>query len=136
MEEKIKVEIPLLLVGVAPAIKDHGGILVQNINNIEVECLPADMPQNFEVDLSVLKELDQAVHVEDLRIGNNITVITDPEKAIVQIARRRIEAEVVEAPEVEEEAEAPEEAEGKEKAEAAGSAEKTDKSSEKKSTEK
>ena len=137
MEEKIKLDIPLLLVGTAPAVKDQGGILVQIMNTVEVECLPANMPQNFEVDLSGLMELDQAVYVKDLRVGDDITVLTDPEKAMVQITRRRIEVEVVKAPKAEEEAEAAAEAEGKEKAEAAESTEKSaEKSAEKKPKEK
>ena len=119
MEEKIKLEVPLLFVGEASAIKERGGILVQNMSSLEVECLPADMPHNIEVDLSVLKEIDQAVHVKDLRAGESVTILTDPDQAIVQIARSRVEVEIAEevaaaeavaeaVAEVEEKVEAPE----------------------------
>jgi len=111
MEEKIKLEVPLLFVGEAPAIKERGGILVQNMNSLEVECLPADMPPNIEVDLSVLEELDQAVHVGDIHAEDGVTILTDPDQAIVQIARSRVEVEIAEEiaaaeAEVEEEVEA------------------------------
>ena len=96
MEEKIKVEVPLLFVGEAPAIKDRGGILVQNMSSLEVECLPTDMPHNIEVDLSVLKEIDQAVHVKDLRADEGIAILADPDQAIIQIARSRVEVEIAE----------------------------------------
>jgi large subunit ribosomal protein L25 len=96
MEEKVKLEVPLVLVGDAPAIRDRGGILVQNMSAIEVECLPANMPQRIEVDLSALQEIDQAVHVKDLAIGENVSVLSDPEQAIVQIARSKVEVEVAE----------------------------------------
>ena len=96
MEEKVKLEVQLVLVGDAPAIRDRGGILVQNMNAIEVECLPANMPQRIEVDLSVLQEIDQAVHVKDLSIDENVSVLSDPEQAIVQIARSKVEVEVAE----------------------------------------
>ncbi len=96
MEEKIKLEVPLLFVGEAPAIKERGGILVQNMNSLEVECLPADMPHNIEVDLSVLEEIDQAVHVGDIHADEGVTILTDPDQAIVQIARSRVEAEIAE----------------------------------------
>ena len=94
MEERIKIEVSLLFVGEAPAIRDRGGILVQNMNSVEVECLPANMPHNIEVDLSVLKELDQAVHVKDLSVDEGVTILTDPEQSIVQIARSKVEVEI------------------------------------------
>jgi len=96
MEERIKIEVSLLFVGEAPAIRDRGGILVQNMTSVEVECLPANMPHNIEVDLSVLTELDQAVHVKDLSIDEGVTILTDPEQSIVQIARSKVEVEIAE----------------------------------------
>jgi len=114
MEQKIKIEVPLVLVNEAPALRDRGGILVQNMTSIEVECLPANMPHSFEIDLSVLHEIDDAVHVKDLQVGDGITILADREQSIVQISRSRVEAEVAEeAAAAEEEAEeeaAPEEA--------------------------
>ncbi len=96
MEEKIKLEVPLLLVGEASAIKDRGGILVQNMSTLEVECLPADMPHNIEVDLSVLSDIDQAVRVADIHVDEGVTILTDADQAIVQIARSRVEVEIAE----------------------------------------
>ena len=96
MEEKIKVAVPLLLVGEASAVKDRGGILVQNMDVLEVECLPADMPHSIEVDLSGLTEIDQAVHVKDLHVDPGVSIRSDPEQMIVQIARSRVEVEVAE----------------------------------------
>ena len=112
MEERIKIEVSLLFVGEAPAIRDRGGILVQNMNSVEVECLPANMPHNIEVDLSVLQEIDQAVHVKDLSVDEDVTILTDPEQSIIQIARSKVEVEIAEelvAAEAEAEAEAEEE---------------------------
>ena len=112
MEERIKIEVSLLFVGEAPAIRDRGGILVQNMTSVEVACLPANMPHNIEVDLSVLKELDQAVHVKDLSVDEGVTILTDPEQSIVQIARSKVEVEIAAelmAAEAEAEAEAEEE---------------------------
>lgn len=118
MEEKIKIKVSLLFVGEAPAIRDRGGILVQNMNSVEVECLPANMPHNIEVDLSVLQELDQAVHVKDLSVDEDVTILTDLEQSIIQITRSKVEVEIAEEL-VAAEAEAEEVAAGEEKAEAA-----------------
>jgi len=110
MEERIKIEVSLLFIGEASAIRDRGGILVQNMNSVEVECLPANMPHNIEVDLSVLTELDQAVHVKDLSFDEGVTILTDPEQSIIQIARSKVEVEIAEElTEAEAEAEAEEE---------------------------
>jgi len=97
MAEKIKLEVPLVFIGEAPAIKDRGGILVQNMDFVEVECLPANMPHNIEVDLSVLREIDQAIHVRELKLAEGVTILTDPEQSIVQIARSKVEVEIAEA---------------------------------------
>lgn len=132
MDEKLKLEVPLMLIGKAPAVKEHGGILVQELNSLEVECLPANMPHRIEADTSGLVNLDQAIHVKDLKVGEGVTVLTDPTKAVARIARARIEVEAVAAPaaEVAEEVEA--EAEGEEKAEPAKGEEKAPPEAEKK----
>jgi large subunit ribosomal protein L25 len=109
MEEKIKIAVSLAFINEAPAIRDRGGILVQNMNSIEVECLPADMPHSFEVDLSILEEIDQAIHVKDLSVADSVTILTDGEQSIVQISRSKVEVEIAEAEaEIEAEAEAEE----------------------------
>lgn len=106
MEEKIKIAVSLAFINEAPAIRDRGGILVQNMSSIEVECLPADMPHSFEVDLSILEEIDQAIHVKDLSVADSVTILTDGEQSIVQISRSKVEVEIAEA-EAEVEAEEP-----------------------------
>ncbi len=121
MEEKIKLQVPLALVGTAPAVKDLGGILVQNLTLLDIECLPANMPHSIEVDISVLTEIDQAVHAKDLSVGEGITVLTDPDQAVARIARARVEVEEVVKPAaaeavVEGEEEKEEAAEGEEEA--------------------
>jgi len=102
MDEKLKVEVPLVLVGKAPAVKEHSGVLVQEMSSIEVECLPANMPHSIEADLSGLVQLDQALHVKDLRVGEGVTILTDLEKVVAKVARTRIEVfEEVAAPKAE-----------------------------------
>ena len=91
MEENIKIEVPLSILGEAPAIKEHGGILIQNLNSLEIECLPANMPHSVEIDISELSELDQALHVKDIPVPDTITVLTNPDAAVVQIVRSRAE---------------------------------------------
>ena len=120
MDKKLKIEVPLVLVGKAPAVKELGGILVQEMNAVEVECLPANMCHSIDADVSNLVNLDQAIHVKDLKVGDGITIVANPEKVVAKIARLRIEVEAVEAvaaPEAEAEAEVEEEGAEEAKAE-------------------
>ncbi len=115
-EEKIKAEIPLVLVGEAPAMRLKGHILDQVLASLSVECLPDKLPPRIEVDLSSLEEVDQAIHVSDIALGPDITVITTPDQMVVKVSEVRAEEEVVAkavAEEVEVVAEAGAEAEAK-----------------------
>jgi large subunit ribosomal protein L25 len=133
MDEKLKIAVPLVLMGKAPAVKDLGGILVQEMGSIEVECLPANMPHSIEADISGLVQLDQAVHVKDLHVGDGVTILADPGKVVAKIARLRIEVvEAVAAPAAEAEAEVEEEEEAEAEEKAPAESEKKQAASEKK----
>ncbi|MDD5591056.1 MAG: 50S ribosomal protein L25 [Dehalococcoidales bacterium] len=99
MTEKLKVEIPLVLSGEAPAMKIKGRSLQHPLNVLNIECLPDKLPHEIEVDLSLLTELGQSIHVKDLRLSADITVSNDPEQLIVKV----IETAAARAEEEEEE---------------------------------
>jgi len=121
MEEKIKLEVPVVLVGEAPALKSKTYMLEHELGTLTVECLPAKIPASLEVDISSLTEPEQTIRVKDVALDKDITVLNNPELVVVKISSRpveKIEEEVVE--EVAEEAvEAPEEAAPGEEAEEA-----------------
>ena len=112
MEEKIKLEVPVVLVGEAPALKSKTYMLEHELGALTVECLPAKIPTSLEVDISSLTELEQAIRVKDIPLDKGITVLNDPELVVAKISLRpveKVEEKVVE--EVAEEAvEAPGEA--------------------------
>lgn len=91
MDEKIRLEIPLRFIGEAPAVKSSGGILLQNLNSLEVECLASALSASIEVDLSSLAEIDQALHVRDIPVPEMVTVLTDPEQLVVKIMPSRVD---------------------------------------------
>ncbi len=99
MEEKIKSDIPIVLVGEAPAMKEKGRILTHGVTSLSIECLPDKLPPQVEVDLSPLEELDQAIYVRDITLSPDITLITDPDQMVVKVAEVYVEKveEVVEA---------------------------------------
>ncbi|MGA2671160.1 MAG: 50S ribosomal protein L25 [Dehalococcoidia bacterium] len=119
MEEKIRLEVPVVLVGEAPALKSKTNMLEHALGTLTVECLPAKIPNSLEVDINSLTEPDQSIRVKDVTLGEGITVLNNPELVVVKISLRpvekveeKIEEKVEEKVEevAEEEAEAPKEA--------------------------
>jgi large subunit ribosomal protein L25 len=100
MDEEIRTEVPIQVVGEAPAVKEFGGVLVLGISEIEVEALPADLPDRITVDLDSLEEINAAITVADIYAGPNVKVVTEPEEVIAHVVTQTME-EIVE--EVEEE---------------------------------
>jgi large subunit ribosomal protein L25 len=116
MEEKMTMDVPIVLVGEAPAMKDKGRLLSHGITELSIECLPAKVPPQIEVDISVLTDLDQAVHVRDIVLDPEITVLADPEQLVVKVSEVAVRAEEEAVPAAEAEAEAEAKAEeGEEK---------------------
>jgi large subunit ribosomal protein L25 len=99
MTEKLKANVALEFVGESDAVKMHGGVLVKLIDEIEVECLPSDLPHNLEIDLTGLKTLDDEIHVKDIKVPAKVTVLTEADELVVKVqAPRDVEAELAEAP--------------------------------------
>ncbi len=93
--EKIRIDVPIILVGEAPAMKEKGRILTQNLTSLGVECLPDKLPPHIEVNLSPLEELEQAIFVRDIILSPDITVTTDHDQMVVKVSEARIEVEEV-----------------------------------------
>jgi large subunit ribosomal protein L25 len=116
MEEKIRLEIPVVLIGEAPALKSKTNMLDHALGTLTVECLPAKIPGSIEVDISYLAELDQAIRVKDIPLDKDITVINNLDLVVAKISLRpveKVEEKAVEeavAAEAEAKAEAAEEA--------------------------
>jgi len=85
MSETITTEIPLLTVGESPVAEQKEGILLHGIAEIEVECLPGDLVDALEVDLTELTEIGQAILVEDLAVPSGIDILTDPDEVIARL---------------------------------------------------
>jgi len=108
MAEKIKVEVPIVLVGEAPALKFQETVLAQELNNLAIECLPDEIPPSVELDLSSLTEREQAIQVKDIVLDEGITILNDLEQIVVKISARPVEKVEEEVVAVAGEVEAPE----------------------------
>lgn len=107
--EEVKVEVPVVLVGEAPALKLRENTLLQELDTLSVECLPANIPASVELDISSLTEAEQVLRVKDIELEKGVTVLNDPEVVVAKISARRVEEVVEEAVEAPEEAPPPEE---------------------------
>ncbi len=103
---KIVIDVPIILVGEAPALKTKGRMLAHGITSLNVECLPGSVPPQIEVDLSSLEDIEQAIHVKDIVLGEEVIVHTDQEQLVVKISHAQMKAQEDEIIE-EGEAEAP-----------------------------
>jgi large subunit ribosomal protein L25 len=89
--EKIQIEVPIQLVGNPVGIKE-GGILQHTLHKVEIECLPADIPELLEIDVANLK-LGQAIHAGDLKF-DNFVILNSPESIIAAVTHPKVEKEV------------------------------------------
>jgi large subunit ribosomal protein L25 len=101
--EKIRVDVPIILVGEAPAMKEKGRTLTHSLTSLSVECLPDKLPPQIEVDLSPLEEVEQAIFVRDITLGPDVTVMTAPDQMVAKVSEARVVEEVVAAEVVAEE---------------------------------
>jgi len=120
--EKLTVQVPVVLVGEAPATKFNAGELLHLVHQLEVSCLPNAIPGEIDVDISGLAEIDDAVRLSEIQLpeGVELAAALDPEEVIAKIAAPRVQEEEV-AAEAEEGAE--ETAEGEAGAESESSSE-------------
>jgi len=97
MDEKIRVKVPIHLVGEAAGVKTQGGIMDQVLREVEVECLPGDIPSHFDADVSEMV-FGQVLRVSDLKRGEGLRFVTDEAQAVAHVTA--VKEEVVAAPEV------------------------------------
>jgi large subunit ribosomal protein L25 len=96
--EKIRVDVPIILIGEAPAMKEKGRTLTHSLTSLSVESLPDKLPPQIEVDLSPLEEVEQAIFVRDITLSPDVTIVTDPDQMVVRVSEARVvEEEVAEA---------------------------------------
>lgn len=115
LTEEVEASVPLIFEGEPLAVKDLGGTLIKEMQEIEVKALPEKLPHEIKVDISVLNTFEDEIKVKDLNLPAEVKIERDPEDLIALVSPPRKEEEL-EKP-VEEEAEKVEQVEGEEKEE-------------------
>jgi large subunit ribosomal protein L25 len=118
MTEELTVDVPLVSEGQSDAVENAGGTLLHTIESVRVRALPDHLPQSIRYSIESLRTFDDAIHVRDLEIPSDATLLTDLDEVVAKVLPPRVEEEpvVAEAVEGEEGAEG-EAAEGEEGAE-------------------
>lgn len=96
LEEEVEVEVPLEFTGVSPAVKDTGGIFVQNVESVKVRCKAKDIPKSIPVDISVLATFDDMIYLKDLSLPANVELLDNPDNVIAMVDEPRSEQEMEE----------------------------------------
>jgi len=105
LTEKLRADVSVELIGSSPAVKDLNAVIVTGLTSLEVECLPQFLPERFTVDISRLVKLGDAIHVRDLKVVEDVEILSEPDEMLVIVTAGAAE-------EVEEEEEVVEGVEG------------------------
>jgi large subunit ribosomal protein L25 len=97
LKEKIRATVRLEFVGISGAVKDFNGVLVKNIEKLEVECLPTDLPERISVDIAALAQVGNSIRVRDLAISAAIRILNDEDETIAVATAAKTEASDVAA---------------------------------------
>ena len=96
LTEKLTASVGIELTGLSLAVKDANAILVNGLTEIEVECLPSDLPEKIVVDIAPLAKVGDGIYVRDLVLSEKVKVLDNPDEMIVIATAAKVE-EVVEA---------------------------------------
>ena len=97
LQEKIEVEVPIHLTGESAAVKRGDADILQPLHSIRVECLPSDIPEAFEVDLTPLEEIEAELRVSEIAVPKGVTVLEDADELVVKIVHKselKVEEEI------------------------------------------
>jgi large subunit ribosomal protein L25 len=98
LTENIRATVSVNLVGVSMAVKDYNAVLVANLQSLEVECLPTDLPERIDVDISALARPGDGVRVRDVVVSDKVRLLDDPDTMVAVATFAKVEEEAPVAP--------------------------------------
>ena len=101
MTVELTVDVPLVATGVSPAIENDGGTLLHAIESVRIRALPDHLPQSIEYSIESLVDFDTAIHVRDLTIPSDVTLLTEADEIVAKVQAPRVEVEEPTAAELE-----------------------------------
>jgi large subunit ribosomal protein L25 len=94
MDKKLRLEVPVELIGEAEGVKNQGGVLDHLLHYIEIECFPADIPESINVDVSALK-LGDMLAVKDIQVDAKYTILLDADAGVASVSLPKVVEEPV-----------------------------------------
>ena len=89
----MQVEVPVIAVGESPLVARGDALLNHALNTVEVEALPADIPQHIEVDISVLDAYDKSIQAGDIKVEGRYKILTPADTVLLSLSQTRVTAE-------------------------------------------
>ena len=93
MTVELTVEVPLVPIGESRAVVEEGGTLLHSIESVRIKALPDHLPQSIEYSIESLIDFDAAIHVRDLTIPSDVTLLTDADEVVAKVQAPRVEVE-------------------------------------------
>lgn len=100
-DETLTATVSLHFIGVSIAVKDYNAVLVHNLEELEVECLPADLPERIDVDISVLSRIGDGIRVRDIQVSDKVRILENPDTMVAVATAPKVEEEGAAVPGVE-----------------------------------
>ncbi|MBX4188260.1 MAG: 50S ribosomal protein L25 [Candidatus Doudnabacteria bacterium] len=94
MDEELTATVQIHFLGESAAVKSLGGTLAKNTTEVEVECLPGDLPPHFEIDISALKTFEDVIRVSDIKVSDKVKILANSEEVIAVVTPPRTEEEL------------------------------------------
>jgi len=91
LTEKIRADVPIVLEGVSPAVKDYNGVIISEMDTVEVEALPQDLPEKIILDVSKLAKIGDHLIVKDILVSENVHIHANPDDVIVIVTTTKEE---------------------------------------------
>lgn len=95
---KVEVAVPLEFIGISPAVKDFGGVLMKIMHEIKIKAEPVNLPHQIEVDISSITELEGQILAGNISLPKGVELAEHPEEVVVTVATPKAEKEEEEAP--------------------------------------
>ncbi len=94
MDEKLEAHVPLVFVGESKAVRELGGVFVKTLEEVEVSCLPADLPHEISVDIAKIATFDDHIQIKDIVLPKGVEILGEPETVVALVDAPRTEAEM------------------------------------------
>lgn len=98
LTEKLRATVSLHFHGVSIAVKDYSAVLVHNLEQLNVECLPTDLPEQIEVDIAKLARVGDAIRVRDVVVSDKIRVLENPDTVVAVASAPKVEETAIGVP--------------------------------------